>query len=258
MQQVASKWDAELYSGKHSFVYEHGESLIAFLDPKKDERILDLGCGSGQLTNAIQNLCEYVVGIDSSFEMIQTAKSNFPFVNFQLGDATDFHFEQKFNAIFSNAALHWVTNYQEAIERMYENLSYGGRIVLEFGGKGNVEFILKQVQKSLEDRGYKEQSKLNLWYFPSISEYTMELESKGFEVTFAHLYDRPTELADEGSGIIDWLDMFGSSFFKGVKEVDVESIKNEVQANLMPHLFKNGKWYADYRRIRILAYKQQN
>src|SRR5690606_22702611 len=203
MHQIESKWNPELYTNKHDFVYEYGKSLIALLNPKTHERILDLGCGSGQLTKEIQNSCAFVVGIDSSSEMITNAKLNFPLVNFQLGYATDFHFDLKFDAIFSNATLHWVKDYKRAISCIYENLEPGGRLVLEFGGKGNVELIIKQLKKSLEEWGYIVQSKLNLWYFPSISEYTMALESQGFEVTFAHLYDRPTELSDESSGIVD-------------------------------------------------------
>ena len=112
---------------------------------------------------------------------------------------------------------------------MYENLNSNGRIVLEFGGKGNVQTIVNELRNSLKIRGYEKQSELDLWYFPSIGEYSSELESVGFRVLFAEHYDRPTELADENSGIKDWISMFAESFFIGVRENHIEEIKNEVQ-----------------------------
>lgn len=255
IDQITSKWDSRLYTEKHSFVFNYGASLVELLDPKNKERILDLGCGSGELTNAIQELSRDVIGMDRSPEMIEKAKAQFPWCKFQLGDATDFHFERPFNAIFSNAALHWVVPYKKAISCMYANLAKEGRIVVEFGGKNNVRAITDQLRRSLFKRGYVEQSKLQLWYFPSIAEYTSELEAQGFDVTFAQLLDRPTELADTETGVKDWLTMFGMPFFDGVEANRMEEIKSEVQESLRPELFKEGKWFADYKRIRVIAYK---
>ncbi|MEP3210207.1 MAG: methyltransferase domain-containing protein [Maribacter sp.] len=255
MQQLAHKWDAQLYNNKHSFVYDFGASLIELLDPKPEERILDLGCGSGELTHKIKELSQAVVGMDKSVEMIQRAQTQFPFIDFVVGDASDFHFEQGFDAIFSNAALHWVIQYKQAIRCMYEGLKEGGRMVVEFGGKDNVKTIVGQLRQSLLKRGFVKQSELELWYFPSIGEYTLALEAVGFKVSFAQWYDRPTALADGATGIKDWLVMFCKPFLEGVDDASVFEIMNEVQASLKPKLFKNGKWYADYKRIRIVAYR---
>ena len=126
---------------------------------------------------------------------------------------------------------------------------------MEFGGKGNVQTIVEQLRKSLKIRNYVSQSELNLWYFPSIGEYSTELESAGFKVIFAEHYDRPTELADENSGIKDWISMFAESFFIGVSENHIEEIKNEVQESIKQKCLINGKWFADYKRIRIIALK---
>lgn len=257
MQQVEHNWNTKLYNGKHSFVTKYGMSLVDLLHPKRDERILDLGCGSGELSNRIAELAKEVIGMDLSTEMISEARLKFPLQQFQVGDASDFSFKKHFDAIFSNATLHWVINHKKAIRSMYANLNYGGRLVVEFGGKDNVKAITNQLRLSLGKRGYIEQSELELWYFPSIGEYTSELEQVGFRVAFAQWYDRPTELTDEGSGIMDWLLMFGKPFFNGVKDSDVMEIMNEVQKNLKPYLFRNGKWYADYKRIRIIAHKQK-
>ncbi|CAI8182904.1 MAG: putative methyltransferase [Formosa sp. Hel1_33_131] len=257
MSTQPTEWKPELYNDKHSFVYTYGENLILLLDPKKNERILDLGCGSGQLTFKINELAKETIGIDQSQEMIDAAKLKFNKIEFLVGDAEDFKFNEQFDSIFSNATLHWVKNYKRAIKCMFENLKVNGKIVLEFGGKGNVQTIVNQLKGSLRYRGYHEQSKLDLWYFPSIGEYSTALESVGFRVLLAEHYDRPTELSDEKSGIKDWISMFAESFFRNVNPVHIEEIKNEVQEKLKEECLINGKWFADYKRIRIVAIKEK-
>ncbi len=256
MQKNIQKWNSKLYNNKHAFVYEYGEDLIKILDPKKNERILDLGCGSGQLTAKIGVLAKQVIGIDKSPEMIADAKSTYPKIEFQVADASSFKFIKKMDAIFSNAALHWVTDFENAIRCMHANLNEKGRIVLEFGGKGNVQIIVNELRNALKKRGYKKQSALQLWYFPSIGAYATQLEKVGFTVLMAQHFDRPTELADEDFGIIDWLSMFAESFFENVSKEDKIAIMQEVQENIKPNCFKNGKWFADYKRIRIVAVKE--
>jgi trans-aconitate methyltransferase len=257
MKRTDTNWNPTLYNDKHSFVYNYGEDLITILQPEKHERILDLGCGSGQLTYKISQLTKEVVGIDSSMEMIADAKSKFNTIDFQVANAADFSFKEKFDAIFSNATLHWVLKYKEVIQCMFDNLNNGGRIVLEFGGKGNVQTIVNQLRKSLVNRGYVEQSELKQWYFPSAAEYTAELEDAGFKVTMAQHFDRSTELVDQNTGIKDWIAMFGKAFFKNVSLEHIEDIKQEVQEKIQSKCFKNGKWYADYKRIRIVAVKKR-
>ncbi|WGH76794.1 methyltransferase domain-containing protein [Tenacibaculum tangerinum] len=257
MSETRTKWQPELYNQKHSFVYHYGEALIKLLNPKQNERVLDVGCGSGQLTDKINNLSNEAIGIDKSAEMIADAKSKFPNIEFHVGDAENFAFEKKFDAIFSNATLHWVKNYRRAIQCMYDNLKPNGKIVVEFGGKGNVQTIVNQLRNSLKKRNYKEQSDLHLWYFPSIGEYSTALESAGFRVLLAEHYDRPTELADENTGIKDWISMFAESFFIGVSENHIAEIKCEVQEKIKKQCLINGKWFADYKRIRIVATKEK-
>lgn len=255
MNDTTTKWKPELYNEKHSFVYNYGENLIQLLDPKENERVLDVGCGSGQLTFKINELVKKAIGIDTSAEMIADAKSKFPNIAFQVKDAVNFKFDEKFDSIFSNATLHWVKNYKDSIKSMYENLKPTGKIVVEFGGKGNVQTIVKQLRESLKSRNYKKQSELNIWYFPTIGEYSTALESAGFRVILAEHYDRPTELADENSGIKDWISMFAEKFFIGVTENHIEEIKNEVQERVKEKCLIDGKWFADYKRIRVVAIK---
>lgn len=115
MNDTITKWKPELYNEKHSFVYHYGESLIKLLDPKENQRILDLGCGSGQLTFKISELTKETVGIDKSPEMIADAKLKFPNIDFQVVDASNFIFDEKFDSIFSNATIHWVKNYKDTV-----------------------------------------------------------------------------------------------------------------------------------------------
>ena len=248
-------WDANLYTTKYAFVFGYGSSLIELLDPQPEERILDLGCGTGELTALIAEKAKAVTGIDKSPQMIEKARDTYPEVQFEVADATDFRFSEKYNAIFSNAALHWVLDYKEAINCMYNALLPGGRLVLEMGGKGNVAAIVSALKQALAKQGYEQQANYKQWFFPSIATYTTALEEAGFDVRFSQLYDRPTELADEATGIKDWLAMFGGNFFKGVTKNDIEAIKEEVQQVLKPKLFKDGKWVADYKRLRVIAYK---
>jgi len=256
MNTITTKWKPKLYNEKHSFVYNYGEELIKLLEPKAHERILDLGCGSGQLTSKINEIAKETIGMDKSKEMINDARLKFKNIEFQVGDAGNFELNEKFDSIFSNATLHWVKNYKDAINCMFKNLKSNGKIVLEFGGKGNVQTIVEQLRDSLRSRGYFEQSNVDVWYFPSIGEYSTELESAGFRVLLAEHYDRPTELADEKSGIKDWISMFAESFFTGVNPNHMEEIKTEVQEKVKGKCLINGKWFADYKRIRIVAIKE--
>jgi trans-aconitate methyltransferase len=252
---IDTKWNASLYDNKHDFVFKYGEDLVDTLNPQQGERVLDLGCGTGYLTNVIAASGAEVIGIDNSYEMIGKAKHAYPEIEFRVMSATEFHFDQSFDAIFSNAVLHWVTEKEKAIDCMYSNLKRSGRLVLEMGGKWNVEKIITALQNSLIKRGYADNAGIDLWYFPSVSEYTTLLEKRGFSVTYAVHFDRETELKDTANGIKDWVKMFGSAFLRGIDEVVVNEILDEVQEVLKPTHFRNGKWYADYKRLRVVAIK---
>ncbi len=248
-------WDPEFYRDKHSYVYGYGESLIEILDPQPNERILDLGCGTGELTHLIAQKCQQVIGLDLSPDMIASARTQYPNLTFEVADATNFRFERPFHAIFSNAALHWILDPQKVVRCMYYNLMHGGRLVLEFGGKGNIASIEETLRAVLAEKGFSRQSQLKLWYFPSISEYAVLLESRGFEVQFAQLYDRPTELGRVDSDIKDWLTMFGKAFLDDIEPNKQEEIKTSVQERLKTELYREGMWYVDYRRLRVVAVK---
>jgi trans-aconitate methyltransferase len=251
------KWDSKLYKDKHAFVFEHGESLVELLAAKPEETILDLGCGTGELTHAIAKHTPNIIGMDYSPEMIASAKLSFPEIQFFVNDAANFNFDSQFDSIFSNATLHWVLDYKSCAKSMFNNLQSDGKLVIEFGGKDNVGLIVNILRRYLDQFGYAEQSQLEQWYFPSIGEYCQVLEEVGFRVILAQHYDRPTELRESDNGIKDWLEMFAKNFFIGVRPEDKSKILDLVQEGLRPRLFSKGKWFADYKRIRIVALKQE-
>ncbi len=254
MSDKKTLWDAKDYEENFSFVYEYGNDLVALLDPKPGEHILDLGCGTGQLSEIISRSGAEVIGIDKSAEMIGQASANYPGLEFYQKDATDFRFDHHFDAIFSNATLHWVLDPVSCIQSMYKNIKAGGRLVLEFGGQNNVQNIIQPLRKVLAKCGFKEQSELKLWYFPSIGTYTSALEDVGFQVISAWHYERPTILQTDLRG---WMEMFADPFFKGIPSDEIEIIKNEVQELAKPQCYIKDEWVADYRRIRIHAKKRE-
>lgn len=236
---MSEAWDAARYQARHSYVFAYGESLIDLLAPRPGERILDLGCGSGQLTAKIAESGAEVVGIDRSAEMIAEARRNFPSLRFELGDAANFTVDTPFDAAFSNAALHWVKNADGAAASVARSLRSGGRFVMEMGGKGNTQAVLDAMR---EVAGPVETP----WYFPSVGEYTSLLERHGFEIAFATLFDRPTRAEGE-DGLEDWLAMFASSMLASAE------VRREVANRLRPRMFRDGAWVVDYRRLRVIA-----
>jgi len=250
------KWNAELYDTKHDFVFQYGESVLELLEIKPGERILDLGCGTGHLTNKIKEHGAEVIGIDASADMIAKASELFPEVTFKVEDAADFHFDEPFDAVFSNAVLHWVHQADEAIKCVYDSLKPGGRFVAEMGGKGNNAQVMAALRQVLEKHGYADLAKIKMWYFPSLGDYTTRLENAGFRVTFAVHFDRPTLLKDGRDGVAKWLQMFGSAYFEGIDETEKEQILTEITDIVEPNYDKDGDWYIDYVRLRFVAIKE--
>ncbi len=250
-----NNWNTALYQDKHAFVWQYGEDLLKLLNPQPGESILDLGCGTGQLTAKIAQAGAEVWGIDHATEMIEKARQNYPHLHFDVADATNFQVEQPLDAVFSNAVLHWVKQADLAIASIYQALKPGGRFVAEFGGKGNVQAIVSALYGAITAIAIPEPQTRNPWYYPSIAEYATLLEKQGFEVIYANLYPRPTVLADKEAGLANWIKMFASTFFVGMSAEQQAQVIQHVEENLRPTLYQEGNWTADYRRIRIVAIK---
>lgn len=249
------QWDATLYDQQHGFVSEFGASLIDILEPVSGEKMLDVGCGTGDLTQQIFLRGVDITGLDSSEEMITKARDKFPEIDFVCKPAGEIDEKEYFDAVFSNAVLHWIKNQDIVLKNVYNCLVKGGRFVAELGAKGNVEKIINTSREVLKKYGYAIQAATNNWYFPSAGEYATKMEELGFNIRFMEIYDRPTLLNDAKDGIVTWLQMFGEGFFKGVDELERSEILQEIQENLRSEIFQNGNWYADYKRLRFLAVK---
>jgi trans-aconitate methyltransferase len=248
-------WNPSLYDRKHSFVTEYGKDLLSLLAPRPSERILDLGCGTGHLTQTIADSGADVVGLDSSPQMIDSARREYPDIEFVVADASDFTFDARFDAVFSNAALHWVRRAESAAGCISRALKPGGRFVAEFGGKGNTANVTAAIEESVFELTGKEAR--HPWYFPSIGEYASLLERHGLAARSAVLFDRPTKL--EGpDGMRNWLVMFCSWIFQELADPDdrlTRRILELIERKLRDKQCVEGEWFVDYRRLRITAEK---
>lgn len=248
-------WNADTYDASFSFVTESGSDLVDELRPQPHERILDVGCGTGALTAEIAKHCREVVGIDKSHDMVRKAKREHPQLRFVEGDVVDMVFDAPFDAVFSNAALHWMQPPELVAARIAGALVRGGRFVAEFGGSGNVQALVSGLYLAFEANGLEVPADRNPWYYPSIGEYASLLESQGFDVTSARLFDRPTPLKGGEAGLSGWYEMFAVPFFEGVAPAQKCDILAYASFVLRDSLFINGVWYADYRRLRVHARK---
>jgi len=247
-------WDSTAYDGSHSFVYEYGADVVDLLDPQPDERILDLGCGTGHLTDRIAESAAEVVGVDRSAEMIGEARASYPAHEFRRADAREFTASKPFDAVFSNAALHWIDDQDAVCERVVDALRPGGRFVAELGGAGNVAAIVAAVAAESTARGYEPPA--DPWYFPTVGEHAARLEAHGFEVRYATLFDRPTELDGGDDGLRAWLGMFGDRLLGSIPDDRRSAVVDGVADRLRDELYDDGTWTADYRRLRFVAVSQ--
>lgn len=245
-------WDADKYTADFAFVHQYGNSVLELIDADKGSSVLDLGCGNGALTKALKDKGYFAEGLDASGELLAIAKEKYPDIDFIQGDAADFTLSEPVDIVFSNAVFHWINKdkQQDMLKCVYDALKRNGQFVFEFGGYGNNKKIHSALAKVFAEYGYCYEMP---FYFPTIGEYAGMLENAGFGVRFAVLFDRLTELKG-GNGLKDWVNMFVKEPFLVVKteQEKTEMIDKAVEA-LRTDLFMNGKWYADYVRLRMKA-----
>lgn len=251
-ERTAQQWNASLYDSRIGFVSEYGKSVVELLDVKSGETVLDIGCGTGDLCREMADRGAIPHGIDFSAEMIAKAQVKYPDLTFETADARSYRSGKRFDAVFSNAALHWVKPPEEAIRSIRSALKPGGRFVAEFGGKHNIQGIAEAIGEALDSTGIDAADR-NPWYFPSVGEYAALLEKEGFRVSFALHFSRPTPLVDGERGLDHWLDMFASGFFAGMGEAEKLAAYERIKRIAKPFLFRDGQWIADYWRLRVAA-----
>jgi len=243
-------WHPDRYARNARFVAELAVPLIEVLAPQPGERILDLGCGDGALTERIAAYGCEVVGIDASAEQVSAARARR--LDVRLLDAQEMAFENEFDAVFSNAALHWMKQTDRVLAGVWRALKPGGRFVAELGGHGNVATIEAAIRTALERRGI-DAAGTNPWVFPTLEAYQARLERHGFQVEEIALVPRPTRLPGD---IGDWLDTFAEEFITLLPEQEQRSLIDDVRQALTAELRDTeGHWTADYVRLRFAAHR---
>jgi trans-aconitate methyltransferase len=255
VREAGAEWDANLYDAKHDFVWKYGSDVISLLAPCAGERILDLGCGTGHLAAQIAESGAQVKGVDRSAEMVAAARIAYPKLRFGISDARNLAFQGEFEAVFSNAMLHWIHEPELVLQGVCRALRPGGRFVAEFGGKNNIRAMQEAFDLALVELGVAEAGEVHPWFYPSVSEYSTLAERNGLEVRFITLFDRPTGLADGAAGMRNWIVMFGADYLAKAGEARRDEFFIRVEEMLRPKLFRDGQWWADYRRLRLVAYK---
>lgn len=241
-------WNPEKYEANARFVSRLGLPVVELLSPRPGERILDLGCGDGALTIKLLSFGCKVMGVDSSLEMIKAAKSLK--LDVQVMDGQALRFNNEFDAVFSNAALHWMNKPERVIAGVWHALKPGGRFVGELGGHGNVSAIITAIESALALRGITVTCP---WFFPRLEEYQELLEASGFSVNSMTLFQRPTLLPGDVGG---WLETFAQPYTSALPPTERDIFISEVVENLRPVLCdENGTWEADYVRLRFFASK---
>ena len=244
-----NNWNADKYKKHADFVSNLATPVVNLLNPIENEKILDLGCGDGTLAVEIEKFNTKVIAVDLSQSMVEKAKEKN--IEAYVMSATELNFNNEFDAVFSNAVLHWVKDSKIAINKINTSLKNNGRFIAEFGGYGNIKFLTDAMQKVFDN--HQEYGTFNNpWYFPSDEDYKKLLEDNGFKVEYIELIPRPTSIDD----ISNWLDIFANGIVSQLTNEQQLSFKQEVREILRPKIYteKNG-WTADYVRLRFKAIK---
>lgn len=249
MTRASQTWDPSAYNHNAGFVSQLGAGVIELLAPRAGERILDLGCGEGALAEVLQNAGCKVIGVDASPELVAAARARG--VQAFVADGEALAFDREFDAVFSNAALHWMRDADAVLQGVYRALVPGGRFVAEMGGYGCVAKIREALAQVLAHYGIDANAR-DPWYFPSAEEYAGRLERAGFRVRSIVLFDRPTPLP---TGVEGWLATFAQTQLAGLSAQQARAALSEVRQVLEPQLCGPNGWFADYVRLRFAADK---
>ncbi len=243
-------WCAEEYADQAAFVSELASPVLALLDVKRGDKILDLGCGDGTLALQIKELGAEVVAVDASDSMVAAARRKG--LNASVIDGQNLNFEAEFDAVFSNAALHWMKDYAAVIAGVHQALKPNGQFVGELGGAGNIDALLEAIAAVFAE--HPDWGKFdNPWYFPTPEAYTQALTAGGFQVDYIELIPRPTPLK---AGVKAWLEMFAGEAIAKLPVDQRTLFLDQVTAKVKPSLYtETAGWVADYVRLRFIARK---
>ena len=246
-----SEWNTALYDNKHDFVAEYGKGLLEFVPENKNQSILDLGCGTGTLTEQLKKMAKTVIGIDSSRNMRKKAQEQYPDLKFIVCDACALPFENQFDVIFSNAVFHWISDHNALLKNIHRALKPNGVLVCEFGAKDNIASIERAFMKVYQDSGYEYKPKFN---FPTSKQFADLLKNNGFSIDKIYAYDRPTLLKNSEKGLSNWMKQFFASELELLPEKTQDEIMKKVEELTREKLWNGKEWVADYRRLRAIAH----
>jgi SAM-dependent methyltransferase len=245
-EDPSDAWCADAYARNAAFVPALAADLLDVLDPRSGECVLDLGCGDGVLTAQIAARGAGVVGVDSSPSMVAAARARG--LDARLIAAESLPFEREFEAVFSNAMIHWTSDIDALVGGVARALVPGGRFVGEFGGHGNVAAIVASAREILAARGIALGSP---WYYPDEATFKAKLEGHGFEVERLVLFRRPTPLP---TGVAGWLETFSMPLVRRVSADQRAEVLADIARRAEPRLrAPNGTIVADYVRLRFKA-----
>jgi trans-aconitate methyltransferase len=247
---MTQTWDAQTYGQNGAFVHELAGGVLELLAAQPGETVLDLGCGDGQLTKRIAATGAFVLGVDASPQMVVSARSHGIPADEASAESLPYS-DARFDAVFSNAVLHWVRDQDAMMDEVHRVLKPGGRFVAEMGGHGNVAAIHVALRAVLARHGHAHRED-GVNYYPTLDAYRRRLEKHGFRVQQIALIPRPTPLAE--SGMRGWLRTFRRGVIESLQEDLRETFVEETTALLEPVLRdEEGNWIADYVRLRFIA-----
>ena len=245
------KWDASACDRRHGFVAEYGRALLELVPDDPALSVLDLGCGTGTLTAQLAANGRRMVGADSSPEMIERARAQYPGIDFRVCDALALPFDGEFGAVFSNAVFHWIGDHDALLQNIRRALKPGGLLICEFGAEGNVQTISDAFAWACAEQGLTVHSRFNM---PSAEVFGRQLTDSGFIIDGLYAFDRPTPLSGS-DGLACWMKQFFAGELASLPGDVRPAVIARAEALARPALWDGARWIADYRRLRAVAHR---
>ena len=246
------KWNVEKYEETCGRVTEHGNMLVDILHDFECKKVLDIRCGTGVLTNEISKFINEVIGIDQSKEMIEKAKTLYPELNFMVMDACSLQWNEYFDLVFSNAVFHFIKSQNELLENIHKALVKNGLLVCEFGASGNIDNLLKAIEKICIERGKPYSLR---FFYPSEEEYKNLLSKNNFSIKFIEVYDLDTQLKEGKNGLRNWINQIFDIEMSWFNTSEREDVLNQIDETLKITQWDGSNWHLANKRIKVIAQK---